>query len=582
MAQDYFSVKLKSKVEQVSQDYDFLSNSYTLSIVDPEKNKYLLKVIIENDFANFLPLKLKASFQNDQKNQGISAFEIQTQINLWMEIESTLKKENYEFQEDETIVKLEGVELFHKIGLSQQMVLEGIKWSDLIWSEVRLKTKKFMLKNSLSEIRLSDASLEASYLGGPVGSYRLRIKSVPGGEIQITSNEKFQMKDVDSTVDLEVISKEGVEQALNSKVSLRQYFNFARMFDKTIALVFKNQMHFKQEGKNDLFFKLSTTGKRTFKDAATKLEFQLKGNLHRRVLKELVTTILYVKLIDLNPSLTKSKEGTKAEYWLKPIVSSLDPISDNIVQKMLDDGYFKNDNSIVVLEADAKNMNLRFHGKEMTYETLQTYINARSLKRISSILDKHDFKEVNLEILPFFDFQEKVNIVQEEVFRPKVEEVKEQTQIEKILGDTPDVDEEIKQREKTQTPSIIKSKVIAKKQLPQARVFQNSHEGIWYDPNRPNVKFRLYRGANGIFETEQFVLGKKAKVGKSKTILFLKEKNKYQVTIPGFKTTYFFSPVSSGKIEYSFDKYKGELEKDKTYSAQIVKKYIQLREKGEI
>ncbi len=586
-ANELFPRKFNTKVEKLGEDYDFVSNSFTLSLI-PEKSdeKYLLKVIISTDWSEFYPIKLNLDLQSPGKDKELVSFEFSSHLNLMGQIITKFSSPFIFYKSGELDLKLNDFSVTSTLQLDTDNLNDLPHWSDVLWSNFDFSIGKAQLEHIASHFLVQSVSGKGGYFGNRTGRFEFKFDFNKDASFQLTPNNEFKIKSAVSSIELEVLDRKEIKSFFQQNKPFASFDHIMALFGNKLGLVLQTSFKAEQEGANQVYFKISTDSKNTLLQALQNTQMKLKGKLHRRFGQELLSALMYIKFLQVNPELAKQKEGVKPGIWLSPVLTVINDNSKKIMTRILEEKYFNSENSIMDLKAQAQDFKVSFNDKIFDQKVLEDFVNEQDYSKVGTILINNGHKGFKIKFMPLFNLPTGVEIGRkgkveltstdlaenEEQVSEKVIEQEETTQTEEIIQNTETKDSYRKTKVVSQRSKLEKPKSL----------FKSHHSGIWYDINRPNIKFYFYRGKNGIYYSEQFVMGNKGKAAQGTKLIFVRKTGAYQVKFPAFDTTYTVRPIEKNKMKYSFDNYVGELEKDQTHNAKIVKKYIELRNRGEI
>ncbi len=552
-------------VEKIDEEVSLWSDSFTLDVVIPnDEKRYSLKTTLETKWEELIPLMIHMNFQGPGIKSKMPSVELNSFINFKAQIKSSLKigfvnsvKSSYELY-------LKKIEIENLFEIEQKHFEKWPAWGDLLLSDFKIKIEQLDGAWLDKKIHLNQLELQLS----PFDSSSRSIDFISKAS---KSKWEFNDKRIYEIDNLVLKQKIGLLDE-NQLTRITDSFVLSKLFLDKLVYTLDLQLQTKSEGKNLLSIKFASTKDKDFVQTLNNGLLNFKAQLHRRWAEDVLSAILYAKFKALNTTLFVEQDGKKPEEKMKSAFHFFSQQSPKIIDILISEKYLEKNQSELKFEGEMKEFQLSFNNKVLSQKIFSKFIST-----IDSSLLKKDFTKFNFELIPLIKAPDVIKVKAKQIA------TQETAPIEKLQNE---VDET--QEEKSQSKPVIvegkelrQFKVIAKKNKKQVKVFKNNHIGIWYDKNRPNVKFHLFRGKNGIFYGEQIVLDKKGKVTPRQKFLFHKD-GKYKIHFEDFKVDYTVSPIENSKISYSFDNYSGFLIRDNTRKGKIVKKYFELRAQSQL
>jgi hypothetical protein len=527
-------------------------------------------------------------------------------------------------------------DLLNKVRESGQVPVSSFLVSRIDIDAVRIdfenliSKERFVLKNGHGSMGFKDAAKTYFQVQGDVGSLKLFNKD--GETLYENGSVNFQLGDFKANnfftlVDiLQNMPRDEIKKQFNAAEMKFANYSLNQIIDKSVRVQLSQKIKVDKKSSNfDLKVKVPMA------KGIFQIMGGIKGNLESRfdqkTLRNLVSVYFYKQYAKTNavaimanaPKFFSATELQKYENIAKnPVlmekaktkfIGFFDKLSEAFLSSLVANGFTTKDGESYEVKAKFEQMAFTLNGKQID---IKSYMNKFVSNYPTGELVKIH-KELGLEGLttklgedvkpsankkmPFITRSGKVKmpsfpkkkVISKGTVKSKDKEVtvvKEEVNIDEAMKSA-DLFERISQKSidtlyhddpykniKGIKETKDKEDLFVKNR--KVKLFSNSHKGIWFDKERPNIKFHFYRGKNGIFYSEQFIMSKKGIVSQGRKLIFQKD-GKYKLDFPGLEKSYFLEPVNRSSISYMDGEYSGTLIPDSTYKGDIVRRYLKLK-----
>jgi hypothetical protein len=566
--ENYLTEK-KIKFKKLNEEIDVFINSFEYQI-DSETigGKFIAKFTFENDLEKMNPLATTIEVVSSQQDGLLSSLRFQsflTYNGIWKN-EIKLPKLVLEEKDKSSKIEMQEALVTHEFPLEKLPFDDIMNTSaiDLIFSKIGFQVKELKQEIAGREFGLTDYSQSLEFEGG---NKLLLAMNLDWKNIYLNlGDEILNFNKGKAKLSFGTLGKRKLQNLLK-KVKAEKKIDAMKdiypMLESPVSFSFAQDFLDVDSKKNKVKFILSLKKGKNIFDALKSITMKLNGELSQELLSLQFSSFYVMRFLFLNSqALIVEVEDKKPKGWMLGLFSQYLKVSHQVIDGLVEQKYLDKDNDIILVDGKMKDFSLSFNNKVINTPTYNSIAQGISTQALRDFLDKNAMEKASDSIYPFFkfDFGIKVKVpAKQETKAPELVNVQKEN-LKQRNKDTLFENEDAGDNAfmvSTISNNVRKTKVVQpKKRFKKPDVFRRYHSGIWYDKNRPRVKFHLFQGKNGIFFSEKIVLGKKGKVTRKSKLLFT-PKGRYKVSFPAYKTDYTMKPMSRGKIKYSFDKYDG-------------------------
>ncbi|MBL7663787.1 MAG: DUF945 family protein [Bacteriovoracaceae bacterium] len=563
--------------KKTSEQIDFWESTVTYEIEIPNmQKKYQVNGTIKTFEGSEIPLTLHYKITTDSGAYDIlNHLEFRSQISIYGDVITSLTKSGFKYEGQEKEIGIGDIKIEQDLAITLDDLLNGFSTFNPWGNELKIKLNKISMSNKPKSQVISLKSFETIFKQRRDANLTLELESsIKDGIVTEKELKTWDISYIKTKTKVGEISPTMLQALLQKK-------------EKDLLKLFPGTIEFNQEFVLELLsnekFILGLTFKGKKGDDLDEFITSSSGKFNLQIPRPYLENFLTAHF----ESKFKKMNDVKTDTDYSGVMKDL---SIYFTDEMIKEGHFSSENGNIKIEMRLKEGLLISNDKRLTpsvvnqifYRILHEKLDA-SLKKMGHPKYQLTLFDESLDLFKIFEKAElEVKTLRPEsstdakiVSTPEPSKPEAKVTVEKTeevveAAMTKSTKSQIDEGHLRHTKTLSKSIPVKRQKL-----FNNQYSGIWYDKNKPNLKFHFYRGKNGLFYSEIVMMEDKGKVTPPTLLIYLNEGG-YRATYPVIEQQYHFQ-LEPNKIQYQLSNAKGVLEKDQTHEAKIIDKFFALR-----